>query len=74
MSSDEEVEEGAVSTPQAGMARSLGMRMQKKLLGMTTKSKTVVKAFVDDNTGGYSMHIVCERNLESVCGQDEERL
>lgn len=33
------------------MARSLGLRMQKKLLGMTVKSKSVAKAFVDDNTG-----------------------
>ena len=44
-SSDEEVEDSP------GMASSLGMRMQKKLLGMTMKSKSVVKAFVDDNTG-----------------------
>ncbi len=43
-SSDEEVED----TP--GMAQSLGLRMQKKLLG-TIKSKSVVKAFVDDNVG-----------------------
>jgi hypothetical protein len=59
-SSDEEVEEAP------GMARSLGMRMQKKLLGMTVKSKSVAKAFVDDNTGAargwcwaVSQFVVC---------------
>lgn len=56
MSSDEEGDDAVGSQP--GMAQSLGMRMQKKLLGMTTKSKTVVKAFVDDNTGE-----VVERSL-----------
>lgn len=53
MSSDEEVDEPA----QPGMAQSIGMRMQKKLLGMTVKSKAVVKAFVDDNTGELLDHV-----------------
>lgn len=34
----------------------IALRMQKKLLGMTIKSKGAVKNFVDENTGPSPIH------------------
>eukprot|EP00054_Salpingoeca_dolichothecata_P018005 m.109581 g.109581 ORF g.109581 m.109581 type:complete len:197 (-) comp22690_c0_seq1:100-690(-) len=47
MSSDEEED----VAPQKGMSKSLGLRFQKKLLGMSVKSKGAAKNFIDDTSG-----------------------
>ena len=42
---------GADGAPAKGMSKSLGLRMQKKLMGMTVKSKEAAKNFIDDDMG-----------------------
>eukprot|EP00039_Didymoeca_costata_P018843 m.335217 g.335217 ORF g.335217 m.335217 type:complete len:196 (-) comp17538_c0_seq1:88-675(-) len=48
MSSDEEDDVGA---PEKGMSKSLALRVQKKMLGMTLKSKDAAKHMIDDDSG-----------------------
>ena len=54
MSSDDDVDdvetEGAAPV-KGGSAKSLGLRFQKKFLGMSVKSKGVAKNFIDDTSG-----------------------
>lgn len=53
VSSDEEddvVEAGGA--PAKGMSKTIGLRVQKKLMGMGVKSKEAAKHFIDDESGG----------------------
>eukprot|EP00043_Microstomoeca_roanoka_P016972 m.175982 g.175982 ORF g.175982 m.175982 type:complete len:198 (-) comp16552_c14_seq1:399-992(-) len=54
MSSDEEIDEVQVT---GGRSKSIALRLQKKLLGMTVKSKEQVKGYIDDNTGELLDHL-----------------
>ncbi|EDQ90475.1 uncharacterized protein MONBRDRAFT_31877 [Monosiga brevicollis MX1] len=47
MSSDEEM----ADEPVKGASKSLALRIQKKFLGMTVKSKGSIKNYIDDNSG-----------------------
>eukprot|EP00037_Helgoeca_nana_P016388 m.154297 g.154297 ORF g.154297 m.154297 type:complete len:200 (-) comp23499_c1_seq1:45-644(-) len=54
MSSDEEddvVEAGGA--PAKGMSKTIGLRVQKKLMGMGVKSKEAAKHFIDDESGAF---------------------
>lgn len=54
VSSDEDdvdIAEGD-GAPAKGMSKTLALRMQKKLMGMTVKSKEAAKNFIDDDMGG----------------------
>ena len=54
VSSDDDIDdaetEGAAPA-KGGSAKSLGLRFQKKFLGMSVKSKGVAKNFIDDTSG-----------------------
>ena len=45
---------GADGAPAKGMSKTLALRMQKKLMGMTVKSKEAAKNFIDDDMGELS--------------------
>lgn len=53
MSSDDEDFDEAASAgkDKKGMSKGLGLRVQKKLLGMSIKSKGAAKNLIDDRTG-----------------------
>mmetsp|Transcript_3199 Transcript_3199/g.7786 ORF Transcript_3199/g.7786 Transcript_3199/m.7786 type:complete len:203 (-) Transcript_3199:284-892(-) len=57
MSSDEEdVDVGgaaAGAAPAKGTSKTLGLRIQKKLMGMGVKSKEAAKHFIDDESGAF---------------------
>lgn len=44
-------DEDDVDMPVAGASKSLALRIQKKFLGMTLKSKEQIKGYIDDDTG-----------------------
>lgn len=52
-----------LSLSSQGMSKSIGLRMQKKLLGMGVKSKGMAKNFIDDNSGWRSARAVPGRLL-----------
>ncbi len=61
MSSDDDVDdvdEGpAEATAKGGSSKSLGLRFQKKFLGMSVKSKGVAKNFLDDTSGSCAITV-----------------
>ncbi|EGD78663.1 hypothetical protein PTSG_01642 [Salpingoeca rosetta] len=53
MSSDEEIED----VPEKAPSKSIALRMQKKMLGMTVKSKERVKGYIDETTSELLDHM-----------------
>ena len=56
-SDDDDVPDEAPEASAAGQkgasSKSLGLRFQKKFLGMSVKSKGVAKNFIDDTSGSW---------------------
>ena len=70
VSSDEDdvdIAEGD-GAPAKGMSKTLALRMQKKLMGMTVKSKEAAKNFIDDDMGGSAFPSLALLTLQR-CGQ-----
>ena len=58
MSDDEgELVDTATGKAKKGAGKSLGLRIQKKLIGMTVKSKGAAQRFIDDNSGELLDHL-----------------
>ena len=61
-------------------SKSLGLRVQKKLMGMTVKGKGTAKAFIDEDSGETMAHLTrppyrITRNRDRhVCAPAHERL
>lgn len=63
MSSDEEDTAADGGAPSKGMSMNIGLRVQKKLMGMSVKSKEAAKKFIDDETGAF-LDVFYELNLK----------